>query len=222
MGKIMEAVFCVIYMITVTVLGILIVKNGKDKGRKEILWFGIMSLILVFGDAFHLVPRVLEAINKAGNYHAAKGIGTLITSITMTIFYLIMYFVYSMRYNFKNKGLMVTMIGLTVVRIALCLLPQNDWTGESPVIWGIYRNIPFLIMGIIMIVLFFIKRKDKAYGLMSLAILLSFLFYTPVVLWADVHPMIGMFMLPKTCMYIWIVCMGYMESRRKNETVQSS
>lgn len=43
-----------------------------------------------------------------------------------------------------------------------------------------------------------------------------------VVLWADVHPMIGMFMLPKTCMYIWIVCMGYMESRRKNETVQSS
>lgn len=210
MGKIMEAVFCVFYMIFVTILGVKIVKNGKS--RKEILWFGIMSLTLVFGDAFHLVPRVLEVINKAGNYHAAKGIGTLITSITMTIFYLIMYFVYSMRYNYVNKGLMAAMTSLTIVRIALCLLPQNDWTGDSPVIWGIYRNIPFLIMGIIMIVLFFIKRCDKAYSLMYLAITLSFLFYIPVVLWADVNPMIGMFMLPKTCMYIWIVWMGYKES----------
>ena len=49
---------------------------------------------------------------------------------------------------------------------------------------------------------------------MYLAIILSFLFYIPVVLWADVHPMIGMFMLPKTCMYIWMVVMGYQESKR--------
>lgn len=213
MGKIMEAIFCVFYMIFVAILGVKIVKKGKN--RKEILWFGIMSLVLVSGDAFHLVPRVLEAIDKSGDYHAAKGIGTLITSITMTLFYLILYFVYSMRYEYKNKMLMVAMICLTVIRIALCLFPQNDWTGESPVIWGIYRNIPFLIMGIIMVVLFFLKRSDKAYRLMYLAITLSFLFYVPVVLWADVHPMIGMFMLPKTCMYIWIVWMGYREANRK-------
>ena len=42
---------------------------------------------------------------------------------------------------------------------------------------------------------------------MWLAILLSFLFYFPVVLWADVLPIIGMMMLPKTCMYIWMLCM---------------
>lgn len=213
MGKIMEAIFCAFYMIFVAILGVKIVKKGKN--RKEILWFGIMSLVLVSGDAFHLVPRVLEAIDKNGDYHAAKGIGTLITSTTMTLFYLILYFVYSMRYEYKNKMLMVAMICLTVIRIALCLFPQNDWTGESPVIWGIYRNIPFLIMGIIMVVLFFLKRSDKAYRLMYLAITLSFLFYVPVVLWADVHPMIGMFMLPKTCMYIWIVWMGYREACRR-------
>lgn len=207
MGKIMEAIFCVFYMIFVTILGVKIVRNSK--GRKEILLFGIMSLTLVFGDAFHLVPRVLEAINSTGDYHAAKGIGTLITSITMTLFYLIMYYVYSLRYSYHNKVLMSAMIGLAIIRIALCLFPQNDWTGDSPVIWGIYRNIPFLIMGIIMIVLFFKERSDKAYSLMYLAITLSFLFYLPVVLWADVNPMIGMFMLPKTCMYIWIVWMGY-------------
>lgn len=213
MGKIMEAIFCVFYMVFVTILGIKIVRNGKDK--KEIKWFGAMTLILVFGDAFHLVPRVLEVIDKAGTYHTAKGIGTMITSVTMTLFYLIMYYVYSMRYEYQNQNLTIAMIALTVVRNVLCLLPQNDWTGDSPTIWGIYRNIPFLIIGIIMVVLFFKKRSDKAYSLMYLAITLSFLFYIPVVLWADVNPVIGMFMLPKTCMYIWIVWMGYKESKRE-------
>lgn len=212
MGKIFEAVFCIFYIALVVILGCLILKNSK--GRKEILWFGIMSLVLVFGDSFHLVPRILEAFDPLGDYYAAKGIGTLITSITMTIFYLIMYFIYSMRYKFRNIPLMSIMIGLTAIRIVLCLLPQNDWTGEAPVIWGIYRNIPFFIMGLIMVVLFFIKRKDKPYGLMFLAIILSFLFYVPVVLWADTYPMIGMFMIPKTCMYIWIVVMGYKQSRK--------
>lgn len=207
MGKIMEAVFCVFYMITVVILGSRIVAGSKK--NKEMLWFGIMCLILVAGDAFHLVPRVLAAVNRAGDYHAAMGIGTLITSVTMTIFYLIMYFVYSMRYSYENRPLMVTMIVLAAIRIALCLFPQNDWTGDSPVIWGIYRNIPFVIMGIIMVVLYFRKRSDKAFKWMWLAITLSFLFYLPVVLWADVSPMVGMLMLPKTCMYIWAVVMGY-------------
>lgn len=213
MGKIMEAVFCVFYMIAVAVLGSCITLSGKKKESREILLFGIMSLVLVGGDAFHLIPRVLAAVNPTGDYHAAMGIGTLITSVTMTVFYLIMYFVYSLRYGYENKTLKNTMIVLTVLRIGLCLLPQNDWTGASPVIWGINRNIPFVIMGAIMVVLFFKKRSDPAYRYMWLAVTLSFAFYLPVVLWADVHPMVGMLMLPKTCMYIWAVVMGYKVSK---------
>ncbi|MCQ2573030.1 MAG: hypothetical protein MJ182_03955 [Treponema sp.] len=33
---------------------------------------------------------------------------------------------------------------------------------------------------------------------------------------ADVSPMIGMLMLPKTCMYIWAVMMGYKTVNQKN------
>ena len=46
------------------------------------------------------------------------------------------------------------------------------------------------------------------------AILMSFVFYIPVVIWADVSPMVGMLMLPKTCMYMWIVVMGYRQAKR--------
>ena len=211
MGKIMEAIFCVAYLIVTFILGISIIKKAKDD--KESKLFGIMSLVLVSGDAFHLVPRVLAAINQSGDYSKAMGIGTLITSITMTIFYFIMYYIYELRTNKHNKLLMIFMGALSTIRIVLCLMPQNDWTGDSPLSWGIYRNIPFVIMGIIMVVLFYKKRTDSAYRFMWLAITLSFAFYLPVVLWADVHPMVGMLMLPKTCMYIWAVVMGYHVSK---------
>lgn len=213
MGKIMEAIFCVAYLIVTFILGIRIIKMAKDD--KESKLFGIMALVLVSGDAFHLVPRVLTAINRAGDYTKAMGIGTLITSITMTIFYLMMYCGLELRSNQKNQQLRIGFIVLAIIRIVLCLMPQNDWTGESPVSWGIYRNIPFVIMGLIMIILYYRRRSDKPYRFMWLAILLSFAFYLPVVLWADVSPMIGMLMLPKTCMYVWMVVMGYKVAKDK-------
>lgn len=209
----MEALFCVLYLIVTSVLGVSIIKCSKD--NRESRLFGIMTLVLVSGDAFHLVPRIMAAVDKAGDYSKAMGIGTFITSITMTIFYFILYCIFEMRNNKKNV-ILKTCIGLLAVfRIILCLMPQNDWTGESPVLWGIYRNIPFVIIGIIMVVLYFWQRNDQPYKFMWLAILLSFVFYIPVVLWADVSPMIGMLMLPKTCMYVWMVVMGYKVAKSK-------
>lgn len=213
MGKIMEAVFCVFYIVFTVIMGFKIIRKS-DKNR-QILLYGIMSLVLVFGDAFHLVPRIFAAINRTADYSFSLGIGKMITSITMTIFYLILYFIFEMRYEKKSVPMRASVIALSVIRIALCFFPQNDWTGEAPVIWGIYRNIPFAILGLIMVVLFFAKRSDKIYKWMWLAILLSFLFYIPVVLWSEASPIIGMLMLPKTCMYMWIVVMGYRQAKLK-------
>ena len=48
---------------------------------------------------------------------------------------------------------------------------------------------------------------------MWLAIVLSFGFYIPVVLFADAIPLIGMLMIPKTLAYVWVVWMGFSEYR---------
>lgn len=211
MGKIMEAVFCVFYLVFTSIMGVKILRQAKRTGKSP--RFGIMTLVLVGGDAFHLIPRIFTAVNPSGDYSYSLGMGKLVTSITMTIFYLILYFIFEKRHSLRSAALRIFVIALAVVRIALCLFPQNDWTGAAPVIWGVYRNIPFTILGLIMVALFFSKRSDKVFHWMWLAILLSFAFYLPVVLWADVSPMIGMLMLPKTCMYMWIVVMGYKDSK---------
>jgi hypothetical protein len=45
-------------------------------------------------------------------------------------------------------------------------------------------------------------------------ITLSFLFYIPMVLFADAVPLLGMLMIPKTRAYVWIVLMGFLDARR--------
>jgi hypothetical protein len=93
------------------------------------------------------------------------------------------------------------------------MMPQNRWlTGGTPLAWGVCRNIPFALLGLLVIVLFFRSAKshgDRSFRWMWLTIVLSFGFYIPVVLWADVVPMIGMLMIPKTCAYVWTVLIGY-------------
>ncbi|NLO86813.1 MAG: hypothetical protein GX096_15515 [Clostridiales bacterium] len=207
-----ETAFEVCYLIGVITAGILMLTKGKTSLVKK---FGLMATILGAGDSFHLIPRMYSLwTNGLEANAAALGFGKLVTSITMTLFYLILYYIWRERYQIKErKSLTVTIWVLAVLRIALCLFPQNAWLSyRQPLIWGIARNVPFAIMGVIIIVLFAQEAKkanDKIFRFMWLAITLSFAFYVPVVLFAAQIPMIGMLMLPKTVAYAWIVWMGW-------------
>lgn len=217
MQAIMETLFDVVYLTTVITIGILMIRRGYRK--KQYLLFGIMAVTLGAGDAFHLVPRAY-ALCTTGleNFTYALGVGKFITSITMTIFYVLLYYVWRMRYKVAGQNsLTITVYVLAAVRILLCLFPQNAWTGgEAPLSWGIYRNIPFAVLGIFIIVLFYKSARDnndKSFRFMWLTIVLSFAFYIPVVLFADKIPMIGMLMIPKTCAYVWTVLIGYIDMK---------
>ena len=219
MQAVMETLFDTVYLISVITIGIVMIR--RCKGERQFRLFGCMAVVLGAGDAFHLVPRAL-ALCTTGleHYTAALGIGKLITSVTMTIFYVLLYYVWRLRYQVQGrKGLTAGVYGLAGLRILLCLLPQNQWlSAEAPLSWGIYRNIPFALLGLLVILLFYRsakEQKDRAFRWMWLTIVLSFGFYIPVVLWADAVPMIGMLMIPKTCAYVWTVLIGYSAMKRE-------
>lgn len=220
MQAIMETTFDVVYLITVVTLGIIMIM--KNNGKKQYFLFGVMAVTLGVGDSFHLVPRAI-ALCTTGleNYTFALGIGKFITSITMTIFYILLYYVWRLRYKIEGKnGITLAIYLLSITRIILCLFPQNGWTSiNAPLSWGIYRNIPFALLGILIIILFYKSAKennDKSFRFMWLTIVLSFAFYITVVLFADTIPLVGMLMIPKTCAYVWTVLIGFnsMNSRR--------
>lgn len=215
MQAIVETLFDTVYLFSVIFIGITMIV--KCNGNKQYRLFGIMAVVLGAGDSFHLVPRAF-ALCTTGleNYTAALGAGKFITSITMTIFYMILYYVWRIRYNIQGQhGITVTVYLLSALRIVISLFPQNQWlSAASPVSWGIYRNIPFALLGLLIIVLFYRSAKeqeDHDFKYMWLTIVLSFGFYIPVVLWADCMPMIGMLMIPKTpCLCVdcfhWLFC----------------
>ncbi len=213
MQAIVETVFDAFYLAFVISIGIRMVKESKNNRQFQL--FGWMAIVLGAGDSFHLVPRAL-ALCTTGleNYTVPLGLGKWITSVTMTIFYVLLYYVWRERYQIKGKNsLTIATYVFADIRIALCMMPQNEWlNANAPLSWGIYRNIPFAILGLLMIVLFYKSAKennDTSFQWMWLTIVLSFGFYIPVVLWADVIPMIGMLMIPKTCAYVWTVVIGY-------------
>ena len=206
MQAIVETLFDAVYLISVIGIGVLMIRGSK--GECQFCLFGWMAVVLGVGDSFHLVPRAF-ALCTTGleNYTVPLGLGKWITSVTMTIFYVLLYYVWRQRYRIDDRGgLTAAVYGLAGVRIVLCMMPQNQWfSDEAPLSWGIYRNIPFALLGILVIVLFYRSAKeheDRAFGWMWLTIVLSFGFYIPVVLWADIIPMIGMLMIPKTCAYV--------------------
>ena len=221
-----ETIFDVLYLSFVITVGVIMAVKGKS--NPLILKFGLMAALLGAGDAFHLVPRSIALWTTGLEANAASlGIGKLITSITMTIFYLILYYIWRERYQITGKrALTVTMWALAAARVALCLLPQNQWLSyRQPLEFGILRNIPFAVMGILIIVLFAQEAKkanDKAFRWMWLAVTLSFGFYLPVVLFAEIVPVVGTLMIPKTLAYVWVVLMGWSIFRKEQKDKKDS
>ncbi|MBP3782262.1 MAG: hypothetical protein J6I68_03340 [Butyrivibrio sp.] len=199
-----ESLFDICYLLFAIISGCIILKRSKDTTGKIM---GVAALILGLGDALHLVPRVLNYFVN-GDFTVALGAGKLVTSITMTVFYVLIYYLWMRVYKCEeNKALTMAIWGLCAVRIILCLFPQNGWfQNESSMAWGIIRNIPFVILGAAICYIYYIKRtQDKTFRSMWIFILLSFLFYIPVAVFAGLVPMLGMLMLPKTICYILMI-----------------
>lgn len=205
-----ETIFDICYLSFAIFTGATMLLRGQGSLVKKAGW---MTFLLGAGDSFHLVPRswALWTTGLEANA-AALGFGKFVTSITMTIFYLILYYIWREYYHIHGRrGLTAAIWGLAAVRIALCLLPQNRWLSyRQPLVYGVLRNIPFAVMGILIILVFAREAAntgDKVFRHIPLAVGLSFGFYLPVVLFSGTLPVVGILMIPKTLAYVWIILM---------------
>lgn len=199
-----ESIFDILYLLTALVSGLLILAKRRDSAGKLM---GSAVLLLGAGDAFHLIPRVLNYFVEA-DFTIALGMGKLVTSVTMTIFYLLLYVLHVKVYEQpRDKKAFKSVILLVILRIAICILPWNGWRdNDSPLTWAIARNIPFAALGIIIIIVFYMHRKEiKELSRIWLYALLSFVFYMPVAIGAGIVPMLGMLMIPKTICYVLMI-----------------
>ena len=216
--RIGESVFCGGYLAFALVAGIIFLTHRDRSAAGFASTCAAMTLLLGCGDAFHLVPRIL--INIQGEAHSAYderrrsfwlGLGNLVSSITMTVFYVLLPSALQQMPGYEGVGtpglqlVRTLLVALAIVRIALCLFPQNRWfDGTGSREWGIRRNLPFVAMGIITVLYLLLWYRA---WLLAALVTASFACYMGVVLYAKERPMMGMLMIPKTVCYIWMIAL---------------
>jgi hypothetical protein len=218
-----EIIFSVVYLIVLWFLIIAMLRRQpylQTKDRQVGGLFLAAFLFLAIGDTAHVGLRALAlaqgqpiASAQPGDTSWLVGIGMLATSFTITLFYIEMAIIWRRRFK-KPYGLFgILLILAGMIRLVMLVLPQNQWTLIlPPQPWSLYRNIPLLIIGLGVAFLFIrdgLAAKERLFFWSGIAILLSFAFYLPVILFVDTVPTVGLLMIPKTLAYLLIAFLAY-------------
>jgi hypothetical protein len=177
--------------------------------------------LLAVGDTGHVGFRVvayalgdLEAtVLILGLEVGLVGLGALATAITVTFFYVLVLQIWQARFN-KPYGVFGSLLfGAAIVRLIIMAFPANQWNNlVPPQPWGLLRNLPLILQGLG--VAFLILRdarqaQDRPFTWIGICILVSYAMYTPVILFVQQMPLIGMLMIPKTMAYVAIAFIAY-------------
>lgn len=219
-----EVLFNIAYLIAVWGLVILMIvrrasiaKDSQPLAKLFIWAFGLLAL----GDTGHVGFRVWaysrgsleETIQIAGSEFGLVGLGALATAITVTLFYLLMVFIWQERFNKDIGRIGYLLISMAFIRFAVMAFPANEWNNVvPPQPWGLYRNLPLMVLGLGVAVLILrdsVAVQDRTFAWVGVMILASYAFYIPVILWVQQVPMLGMLMIPKTLAYVAIAVFAY-------------
>jgi hypothetical protein len=183
--------------------------------------------LLALGDTGHVGFRVLAyalggletTLNIAGVEIGLVGLGALSTGITVTLFYILMLMIWHERFRTPYGWFGYLLFIVSSIRLFLMIFPQNQWNSiEPPMPWGIYRNVPLIILGIGVAYLMIrdsIAIKDRTFTWIGGLILISYAMYIPVILFVGGVPVIGMLMIPKTLAYVMIGIIAYKDLFRE-------
>ncbi|QRN82613.1 hypothetical protein JR338_09295 [Chloroflexota bacterium] len=219
-----EIGFNVIYLIAVWYIVVLMSRSMDTVAPKDRKVAGLVRMafiLLAAGDTGHVGFRVLayalggleaQAV-VLGSPMSLIGLGMLTTSITVTLFYMILVYIWQARNNQAANWATNLLQIAGVVRLIIMALPSNDWgAAVPPQPMSLYRNLPLMVQGVGMIILFLLsayRNHDTTFKWIGWMIAVSFAFYTPVILFAQQVPMLGLLMIPKTCAYLAIAIFAY-------------
>jgi hypothetical protein len=212
-----EIVFNMTYLLVVwSMVGLMLARRsavaaGDQPVARRLLWaFAFLAL----GDTGHVGLRVIAYAAGGVEAHPLLiGLGALSTAYTVTVFYMLMVDVWRLRFARPLGWFGWFLLAMGAVRMIVMAFPQNHWTQTvAPYSWSLLRNGFLVIQGLG--VLYLILRDarsahDRPFLWIGVMIACSYLFYAPVILWAQWVPMLGMLMIPKTCAYLGVAFIGY-------------
>jgi hypothetical protein len=213
----MELGFNIIYLAFIwffVVLMTLNISKVLQKDRNVARRFLLAMFLLATGDTGHVGFRVLAYLTGGLEENAPLvGLGLLSTAITITFFYMILLDIWRVRFKASTSISYYSIQFIGLLRLIIMLFPQNQWDQViPPADWGLIRNIPLTILGLIVAILMLkdgFKENDARFKNFGYSIVVSFAFYIPVILLVREIPIIGMLMIPKTVAYMVMAWLAY-------------
>ena len=220
----LETIFDVAYLLVIWGLIILMtikMSHVREQDLTVAKRIRLAFILLAAGDTghvgFRVVAQVLGLMEKPiqvfGEPMNLIGIGMMTTAFTVTMFYMVFVFVWQARNHEGNNWLTTLLLAIGIVRIVFMALPANQWGNViPPQPIGIYRNLFLILQGVGLLVLLFrsaVRKNDTLFLTIAWMIVVSFVFYLPVILFAQKVPMIGMLMIPKTLAYLAVAFIAY-------------
>jgi hypothetical protein len=215
----LEILFNVGYLIVVWALVIMMawrqaqVQPDQLPLARRIMWaFALLAL----GDTGHVGLRVLAyALGGLDANPTLVGIGALATAITVTFFYMLMLDAWRLRFKCSIGWFGYLLLLAGIVRLVIMTLPQNEWGNVvPPQPFSLYRNLPLIVQGLGVMLLILrdaVAAKDRTFTWIGVMIFVSYAFYTPVILFVQQAPVVGMLMIPKTLAYVAIAVIASRE-----------
>jgi hypothetical protein len=195
-----------------------LVRPADRKVADLVMWsFALLAL----GDTGHVGFRVLayamgdleSSVTILGVEVGLVGVGALATAITVTLFYVLVLYIWRARFDGKFGRFETLLLAAAVVRFMLMALPANEWNNVEPVQpWSTLRNLPLILqgLGVAYLILRDSRRvRDRTFYRIALMVLVSYACYMPVIFFVQRVPMIGMLMIPKTMAYVAVAVLAY-------------
>ena len=112
---VMEAIFDAAYLTFDLVAAMLFFIFSR--GNMLFILYGILTLTLCGGDAFHLVPRIIRAVRGSNDKIKRQlGIGLQVSSVTMTVFYIILMYIWKLTFpEFKIPAVIEAVVWISAV-----------------------------------------------------------------------------------------------------------
>lgn len=205
-----EMIFSICYLTYIFLIVIFISKNLKKVNKNELkaaknILLAFISLLI--GDFGHVGARLIIFFSKNNSINSALfGIGILFEMVGLTFLFIFCTNLWRIHFNRPNDILFKVLIGIGIFSLIVLALPQNQWiTNSASYEWIVFRNIPWLIQGCVIAILIIREAKaveDSYFIKIGFLILLSLLFYCPVIFFGHFNPRLGILMIPGTFIFM--------------------
>lgn len=202
-----EPILCLFYLAAVLIIALWVWRQ-QGKGARLL---SAALFVLLAGEAYRLVPRIVAAVVPRAPLPDGEGLGRIVSYLATAGFFLMLEFYREQRYG-KAETVTERRMETAIFILFGCVAAEglirfNGWIdGDGAYFWLGVRSVLLAAMGVLTILMWMLSAKDDStMKHLPLAIALVFAFYIPATVLEQAIPELSILMIFRTAALLWVI-----------------